>query len=78
MRIDYVQAWRHVSSVKKNRTEIVRGFPQVLNLSNVSWFIPWVNKQFEYLDVDVVVIPGFKERPARKKNEKKVRRDGCR
>ena len=54
---DYVRAWRQMSAIKKTCKKCAK-----YSTSARNWFIQWANKQFEDLEFDVVVIPGFKEK----------------
>lgn len=65
--LDYVQAWRQVSTVQQNLLANARDFIDVLKTVNV--FITHANKQFEQLEVDITVNQDFKQKPMRRKKQ---------
>ena len=67
--LNYVQAWRMISTVQQNLTDSVRDFEHIVQTANA--FVTWANERFENLDYDdcdhIMINPVLKEQPVRRK-----------
>ena len=66
--LNYVQAWRVISTVQQNLTDSVRDFEHIVQKANA--FVTWVNERFENLDYEecdhIMINPVLKEQPLRR------------
>lgn len=67
--LNYVQAWRMISTVQQNLTDNVHDFEHILQTANA--FVTWANEQFENLEEEdcdhIVINPVLKEQPVRRR-----------
>jgi len=67
--LNYVLAWRMISTVQQNLTESVRDFEHIVQTATA--FVTWANERFENLDYDcydhIMINPVLKEQPVRRK-----------